>query len=599
MRRYIVLITNSKDGKPSANCFLFEIQNGKQLPVKKGCFRELDGDSPFRLNSFVMENIRNGAESLNDKDKVFKPADEISGQDESEIRQTPEADKRNPGESGLSITPNIDDKHVSAGRKEIDDSGRENEKNTEIDDHDHQDNTNMIKTTNEQHVDNLSAVTERENETNSGAAITKPKSSKHHTHPPNEVSDIHHTNNNEQKNNNNSNNNNNNNNYNNSNNNITNNKSETEHRLQKSNTRTKLVSTRGQDGTFIFNISSDEEEKSQTSPSEERQESNIEEEITRQLKSTNHQSDLQHDTTNEEKKEPTSPSEKHYELKVPDPSAESVHERENDKETENAITGQPKSPDHHSDPQQTNTANGEEKVQTSPSEEHQKSKMNDIHHTTNTNNKQNNNNNSNIITNNDKNNNKSEMEHRLQKSNTRTKLVSTRRQDGAFDFNTSSNEEEKEPTLTSEEQPESKVNDTPAESVHKEGNDPESEDAISGQPKSPDHHSDPQETTTTTTNGEENSQTSPNEEQQESKVNNASAESVHKEGNDPETEEVSTEHHTPSNDRNVITGQPEASNHNSDPQHNTTTTNEEENEEQTKEAKCTNLFYCLIRQCYS
>ena len=364
MKRYIVLIANIKDGKPSVNCFLFEIQNGKQLPVEEGCFKELDGDSPFRLNSFVMENVRNGAESLNDKDKVCKAADKIPRQDENEIRETPEADKRNT-EIGLSITPNIDDKHVSVGKKEIDDSGRENEKNTEIDDHDHQDNTNMIKTTEEQQVDNLSAMTERENETNLEAAITGPNSSNHHTHPPNEVSDIHHTNNNEQNNNNNSNNNNN----------ITNNKSETEHRLQKSNTRTKLPSTRRPDGKFVFNTSSNEEEKSPTSPREKHQELE-EKEITGDSKSTNQHSDLQHDTTNEEKKEPTSPSEKHQEFKVPDPSAECFHEGGNDKETENAITGQPKSPDPPSDSQQTNTANGGEKAQTSPSEEHQKSKVN-------------------------------------------------------------------------------------------------------------------------------------------------------------------------------------------------------------------------------
>ena len=122
MKIYIVLIANIKDGKPSVNCFLFEIQNGKQLPVEEGCFKELDGDSPFRLNSFVMENVRNGAEI----NKVCKPADKISRQNENEISQTPKADKRNPGESGLSIIPNIDDKHVSAGKKEIDDSGREN-----------------------------------------------------------------------------------------------------------------------------------------------------------------------------------------------------------------------------------------------------------------------------------------------------------------------------------------------------------------------------------------------------------------------------------------------------------------------------------------
>ena len=430
MKRYIVLIANIEDGKPSVKCFLFEIQNGKQLPVEEGCFKELDGHSPFRLNSFVMQDVRNGAESLNNKDKVCKPADEISGQDESEISQTPEADKRNPGECGLSIIPNIDDKHVSAGKKEIDDNGRKNKKNTEIDDHYHQNNTNMIKTTEGQHVDSLSAVTELENETNSGAAITESKSSIHHTHSPNEVRDIQQTTHtNTKQNNDNNSNNSNSNNYNSNNNNITinngmnNNKSETE-------------------------------------------------------------------------------------SKVNNASAETVHKEGNDPGTEEVTTEHPTSSNDRSDPQHTTTTNGEEK----------------------------------------------------------------------------------EPTSTIEEPKELKVNDTPAESVDEGKNDPESKEAITELPTSPDHHSHPQPTATT--NGEENESTSPSEEPQELKVNNASAEFAHEEGNDQETEEVSTGHPTSSNDRNVITGQPEASKHSSDPQHNTTT-NEEE---QTKEAKCTNLFCCIVLQ---
>ena len=289
MKRYIVLIANIEDGKPSVKCFLFEIQNGKQLPVEEGCFEVLHGDSPFRLNSFVMENVRNGAESLNDKDKVCKPAEEISGQDENEISQTPEADTRNP-EIGLSITPNIDDKHVSAGKKEIDDNGRENKKHTEIDDHVHQNTTNMIKTTEEQHVDNLSAVTERENETNSGAAITEPKSSNHHTHPPNEISDIQQTTNTTTKqNNDNNSNNSNNNNYNSNNNNITinngmnNNKSETESKVNNASAET------------VHNDPETEEASARQPRS-----SNHRNAITGQPKATNHSSDAQHTTTNEE-----------------------------------------------------------------------------------------------------------------------------------------------------------------------------------------------------------------------------------------------------------------------------------------------------------
>ena len=555
MKRYIVFIANIKDGKPSVNCFLFEVQNGKRLPVE-GRFEVLDGDSPFRLNSFVMENVLNGAESLNDTDKVCKPADEISGQDENEISQTPKADIRNP-ENGLSITPKIDDKHVSAG-KEIDDNGRENKKNTEIDDHDHQNTTNMISTTEKQQevkVDNLSAVTEKENATNSEVSITKPKSSNHLTHPSNEVSDIHHTTNTNNKQNNN-----------NKSNIITNNdknknKSEVEHCLQKSNTRTKLHKTPQPGGKFAFPTSSSQ--KSPTSPSEEQQESKVndppaesvhkegndpeaEEVSTGQPRSSNDCSDPQHTTiTNGEEKEPTSLSQDPQELKVNDQPAESVDEGKNDPGSEKTLTEQSKPPDHHSDPQPTNTANGEEKMQTSPSEEHQKSKVNDTHHT---NNKQNNNNNnSNIITNNDKNNNKSETEHHLQKSNTRTKLVSTRGPDGEFVFNTSSNEQEKSPTSPSEKHQELKVE----------------EEEITGQSKSQDHHSDPQQTNTA--NGEEKMQTSPSEEHQKSKVNDQPAESVHEGKNDPGSGKT-------------ITGQPNPPDHHSDPQQTNTTNGEEKSQ---------------------
>ena len=232
----------------------------------------------------------------------------------------------------------------------------------------------MIKTTNEKHVDNLSAVIERENKTNSGAAITEePKSSNHHTHPPNEVSDIKQTtntttNNKKQNNDNYSNNNSNNNNII-TNNHMNNNKSEAKHRLQEGNTPTRLPKTQQSDGEFAFDTSSSQ--KSLTSTSEEQQESNIEEK--KITKSTNHHSNRQHiTTTNEEKKDPKSPSENHQELKVPDP----VHEGGNDQETENAITRQPKSTNHHSDSQQTTITNGEQKAQTSPSKEQLESKVN-------------------------------------------------------------------------------------------------------------------------------------------------------------------------------------------------------------------------------
>ena len=104
MERYIVLIANIINDKASVNCFLFEIKNGKQLPVKKGCFEKLPEDSPFRLNSFVMKIVRNGAEWLNDKDQLRPPADDIVGQNQTERSKT---DRRNPGESKTDVIQNI------------------------------------------------------------------------------------------------------------------------------------------------------------------------------------------------------------------------------------------------------------------------------------------------------------------------------------------------------------------------------------------------------------------------------------------------------------------------------------------------------------
>ena len=329
MKRYIVLIANIKDGKPVVKCFLFEIENGKQLPAEEGCFKELDGDSPFRLNSFVMKNVRNGAESLNDKD-----------------------------------------------------------------------------------------------------------------------------------------------------------------------TRTKLPSTRHPDGTFVFNTSTNEGEKSPTSTSEEQQESKLvnntsaesvhegennpetEEVSTGQSRSSNDRSDSQQTTTtNEEEKKSTSPSQEPQELKLNDQAAESVDEGKNDPGSEEAITDQPKSPDDHSDPQPTTTTDREEKSQTSGNDPPAES----VH---------------------------------KGGSHPETKELSTGEPGSSNDrshpqHTTTTNGEEKESTSQSEEHQDLKVNDQPAESVDEGKNDPGSEKTITDQPKSPDDHSDPQPTTTT--NGEKKSQTSGND----------------------------------------------------------------------------------------
>ena len=60
---FIANITRSR--QVTVNCFLFEIKDGQQLPVMRGCWKELSGESPLRLNKQLQERINIGAESVN------------------------------------------------------------------------------------------------------------------------------------------------------------------------------------------------------------------------------------------------------------------------------------------------------------------------------------------------------------------------------------------------------------------------------------------------------------------------------------------------------------------------------------------------------
>ena len=73
LERYIVFIANIRSSHDvTVNSFLFEMRNGEQLPVMKGSFEELQGESPFRLNSDVMKTVRVGAESLREVKHVHE-----------------------------------------------------------------------------------------------------------------------------------------------------------------------------------------------------------------------------------------------------------------------------------------------------------------------------------------------------------------------------------------------------------------------------------------------------------------------------------------------------------------------------------------------
>ena len=63
--RYIVFIANITH-KVTINCFLFQVKNGRKLPVMAGKFVLLKGNSPFRLDENLLQNTHIGSESLND-----------------------------------------------------------------------------------------------------------------------------------------------------------------------------------------------------------------------------------------------------------------------------------------------------------------------------------------------------------------------------------------------------------------------------------------------------------------------------------------------------------------------------------------------------
>jgi hypothetical protein len=134
MERYIVFIANIKDSEVTVNGFVFEIENGRKLPVRKGFYDELLGESPLRLNNAVMEIVGIGAESLNDQ--VPRPIEGNSGQNETESTTIliAEADEGIPGENGMCGTLSIEDKDktvsastsASESKEIVDNSGREN-----------------------------------------------------------------------------------------------------------------------------------------------------------------------------------------------------------------------------------------------------------------------------------------------------------------------------------------------------------------------------------------------------------------------------------------------------------------------------------------
>ena len=70
LNRYIVFIATiqEKQRGPEAkvNCFLFEINNGRQLPVLRADnYDLLPVNSTFRLDKYILREIKKGAESLN------------------------------------------------------------------------------------------------------------------------------------------------------------------------------------------------------------------------------------------------------------------------------------------------------------------------------------------------------------------------------------------------------------------------------------------------------------------------------------------------------------------------------------------------------
>ena len=65
LERYIVFIANITQ-KVTINCFLFQIKNGRKLPVMPGKFKLLKGNSPFRLDEKLLQITYEGLETSND-----------------------------------------------------------------------------------------------------------------------------------------------------------------------------------------------------------------------------------------------------------------------------------------------------------------------------------------------------------------------------------------------------------------------------------------------------------------------------------------------------------------------------------------------------
>jgi hypothetical protein len=64
--RYIVFIANiTYNNDVTINCFLFQMKNGRELPIQHGKFEILNGNSPLRLNEEILQNVHGGAESFN------------------------------------------------------------------------------------------------------------------------------------------------------------------------------------------------------------------------------------------------------------------------------------------------------------------------------------------------------------------------------------------------------------------------------------------------------------------------------------------------------------------------------------------------------
>ena len=138
MERYIVFIANITHSDVTVNCFLFEMKDGQQRPVVKGCFYELQGESPLRLNKAVMEIVSNGAESLSKNDEMSELLEEHSKQNETEKTLIIEGDNGTPGEKEMRDTQSVRDKDPSENTTEskevVNGKRRENNNNDKTSD---------------------------------------------------------------------------------------------------------------------------------------------------------------------------------------------------------------------------------------------------------------------------------------------------------------------------------------------------------------------------------------------------------------------------------------------------------------------------------